>query len=193
VIFGWFNRKHYFLQNLETKVSEIKVAQDTRQRQAFGEESPFEDQVVKVYRCSTVVKGGRRFSFAALVVVGDRKGRVGFGYGKANEVPPSVEKAIKDARKNIVLVNLVGTTIPHKVVGRFGATKVVLIPAAEGTGVIAGAATRAVLELAGVSDVLTKVHGSTGAKNVVKATVAALKLLASRKEIEKLRGVTIKV
>ena len=167
------------------------MAQYRPRNQTFGEESPYEDQVVKVYRCSTVVKGGRRFSFAALVVVGNRKGEVGIGYGKANEVPPAVEKAIKDARKNIVSVNLFGTTIPHTVNGRFGATKVVLVPASEGTGVIAGAATRAVLELAGVHNVLTKVYGSTGAKNVVKATINGLKSLCGREAIEKLRGVAI--
>lgn len=158
-----------------------------------GNDSPYEEQVVKIYRCSTVVKGGRRFSFAALVVVGDKKGNVGIGYGKANEVPPSVEKAIKAARRNISNVNLLGTTIPHEVTGRFGATRVRLIPASEGTGVIAGAATRAVLEMAGVHNVLTKVYGSTGAKNVVKATVNALKELCSREKIEKLRGVSLPV
>lgn len=155
------------------------------------EEGGFEDQVVKVYRCSTVVKGGRRFSFAALVVVGNRDGMVGIGYGKANEVPPAVEKAIKIARKNVMKVNLKGTTVPHQVVGRFGASKVVLVPASEGTGVIAGSAPRAVLELAGVHNVLTKVYGSTGAKNVVKATMNALELLCDREAVEKLRGVSI--
>lgn len=148
---------------------------------------------MKVYRCSTVVKGGRRFSFAALVVVGDRNGSVGLGYGKANEVPPAVEKAIKEARKNVVPINLLGTTIPHQVAGRFGATKVVLVPASEGTGVIAGSAARAVLELAGVHDVLTKVFGSTSAKNVVKATMKALTSLCSKEQVEKLRGLSINV
>jgi small subunit ribosomal protein S5 len=170
---------------------EINVAQFASRNQAFADENPFQDQVVKVYRCSTVVKGGRRFSFAALVAVGSRNGQVGIGYGKANEVPPAVEKAIKDARKNVVTVNLSGTTIPHAVSGKFGATQVVLIPASEGTGVIAGAAARAVLELAGVHNVLTKVYGSTGAKNVVKATMNALQALCSREQIEKIRGVAI--
>ena len=158
----------------------------------FEEQSPYEEQVVKVYRCSTVVKGGRRFSFAALVVVGNRNGMVGFGYGKANEVPPAVEKAIKEARKNVKPVNLLGTSIPHQISGKFSATKIVLVPASEGTGVIAGGPARAVLELAGVHDVLTKVYGSTSAKNVVKATVNALENLCSREMIEKLRGVNIK-
>jgi small subunit ribosomal protein S5 len=172
---------------------EINVAQTLAARSKLMEEaSPYEDQVVKIYRCSTVVKGGRRFSFAALVVVGNRNGQVGVGYGKANEVPPSVEKAIKDARKNVVTVNLLGTTIPHQVEGAYGATKVLLVPASEGTGVIAGSAARAVLELAGVHNVLTKVYGSTSAKNVVKATIDALQKLFSQGQIESLRGVSIK-
>jgi len=169
------------------------VAKTRPQNQGFNDESPYQSEVVKVYRCSTVVKGGRRFSFAGLVVVGNRAGEVGYGYGKANEVPPAVEKATKEARKNLVKVNLLGSTIPHQVIGQFGATKVVLIPASEGTGVIAGAAVRAVLELAGVHDVLTKTYGSTSAKNVVKATLNALQNLSSRELIEKLRGVSIPV
>ena len=166
------------------------MAQWKPQNQPPAEESPYQEQVVKIYRCSTVVKGGRRFSFAALVVVGDRNGNVGIGYGKAKEVPPAVEKAIKDARKNIVSVNLLGTSIPHQTSAKYRASKVVLVPANEGTGVIAGGAARSVLELAGVHDVLTKVFGSTCAKNVVKATLKALQSLCSREEIEKLRGVT---
>ena len=162
-------------------------------RRDFEDDSPFEDDVVKVYRCSTVVKGGRRFSFAGLVVVGDRNGQVGIGYGKANEVPPAVEKGIKEARRCVETVNLWGTTVPHEVVGRFGATKVVLIPARRGTGVIAAAAVRSVLELAGVQDVLTKIHGSTSAKNVVKATMNALRSMKSREAIEALRGVPVPV
>ena len=154
-------------------------------------DSPYEEQVVKIYRSSTVVKGGRRFHFSALVVVGDRAGRVGVGYGRANEVPAAVEKSMKDARKSLVSINLLGTTIPHQVIGRYGASKVVLVPAGEGTGVIAGAAVRAVLEYAGVHDVLTKTYGSTGAKNVVRATLAALTGLRSRQDVETLRGVTV--
>lgn len=155
------------------------------------EDSPYEEQVVKVYRCSKVVKGGRNFSFAALVVVGNRGGEVGFGYGKANEVPPAVEKGIKEGRKSLFQINLLDSTIPHQVSGRFGATKIVLVPASPGTGVIAGASARVVLELAGIKDVLSKVYGSTSPKNVVKATMNALKSLCSREQIEKLRGVTI--
>ncbi len=150
-----------------------------------------EDQMVKLYRCATVVKGGRRFSFAALVVVGDRRGRVGFGYGKANEVPQAYDKGAKQAKRKMVSVQLRGTTIPHRVIGRFGASRIMLIPASEGTGVIAGAAARAVLELAGVSDVLTKCYGSTSPKNLVKATLNGLQRLRTRAQIERLRGVKI--
>lgn len=156
-----------------------------------GAESNIDDALVKLYRCACVVKGGRRFSFGALVVVGDRQGRVGYGYGKANEVPPSVEKGNKQARRRMFTVPLRGTTIPHRVVGAYGASRVVLIPAAEGTGVIAGSAPRAVLELAGIKDVLTKVYGSTSPKNLVKATIDGLQKLRSRARVEELRGVTL--
>jgi small subunit ribosomal protein S5 len=155
------------------------------------EEKPLEDTVVKVYRCAKVVKGGRRFSFAALVVVGDRAGSVGIGYGKANEVPAAVEKGVKDARKSLHKIPLVGTTIPHQVVGKYGATRVILAPASPGTGVIAGSSARAVLEYAGVRDALTKVYGSTSAKNVVKATVNGLRKLRNREMIQALRGVAL--
>lgn len=158
---------------------------------AERDDSGFEDTLVKLFRCATVVKGGRRFSFGALVVVGDRKGKVGFGYGKANEVPPAVEKGVKQARRKLFTVPLKGTSIPHRVIGRFGASRVVLIPASEGTGVIAGAASRAVLELAGVKDVLTKSYGSNSAKNLVKATFDGLKQLRTRKQVEELRGVKL--
>lgn len=155
------------------------------------DEQAFEDTLVKLFRCATVVKGGRRFSFGALVVVGDRRGRVGYGYGKANEVPPAVEKGIKQAKRRLFEVPLRGTTIPHRVIGRFGASRIVMIPAREGTGVIAGSAARAVLELAGVKDVLTRCYGSTSAKNLVKATIAGLKQLRARAQIEALRGVQL--
>ena len=149
------------------------------------------ENVVKIFRCAAVVKGGRRFSFAALVVVGDGNGRVGFGYGKANDVPGAVDKALTDARHRLTRVLLDGDTIPHKVVGRFESTRVLLRPAGQGTGVIAGAAVRAVVEAAGIGNVLTKVYGSRNAKNVVKATINALTSLRSKEEVERLRGVTI--
>ena len=155
------------------------------------EEKPLEDTVVKVYRCSKVVKGGRRFSFAALVVVGDRSGSVGVGYGKANEVPMAVEKGVKDAKKSLQKVVLVDRTIPHRVNGKYRATTIVLVPASPGTGVIAGSSARAVLEYAGVQDVLTKIYGSTSPKNVVKATLDGLLKLRSKEMVESLRGVTI--
>jgi small subunit ribosomal protein S5 len=150
-----------------------------------------EDTVVKIYRCAKVVKGGRRFSFAALVVAGDRAGNVGIGYGKANEVPLAVEKGVKDAKKSLHTVPLVGRTLPHPVIGKYRATKITMVPAAPGTGVIAGSSARAVLEFAGVNDVLTKVFGSTCAKNVVKATLDGLMKLRSKQAIESLRGVAI--
>lgn len=151
----------------------------------------YDDNVVKVYRCSKVVKGGRRFSFAALVVVGDRNGRVGVGYGKANEVPSAVEKGRKQAIRNMRPVRLSGSTIPHFVSGRFGSSMVKLLPASEGTGVIAGTTVRAVLELAGLHDCLTKAYGSTSPKNLVKATMNALDMLRDRDSVQKLRGVSL--
>ena len=155
------------------------------------EEKPFEDTVVKIYRCAKVVKGGRRFSFAALVVVGDRAGCVGIGYGKANEVPNAVEKGIKDAKKTLYKIPLVGSTIPHQVIGKYRATRIVLAPASPGTGVIAGSSSRAVLEYAGIRDALTKVYGSTSAKNVVKATINGLLKLRSKETVQALRGVAL--
>ncbi len=158
---------------------------------AMQGEQTFEDTVVKVFRCSKVVKGGRRFSFAALVVVGDRNGTVGIGYGKANEVPPAVEKAVKDAKKNLQNIAIVGGTLPHKIVGKCRATSITMVPASPGTGVIAGSSARAVLEYAGVHNVLTKIYGSTSAKNVVKAVMDGLLKLRDREMIEALRGVEI--
>jgi len=150
-----------------------------------------EEVVVKVYRCATVVKGGRRFSFAALVVVGDRQSRVGVGYGKANEVPSAVDKARKAAQQNMINVKLAGTTIPHRILSKYRASKVLLMPAGKGTGVIAGASVRAVMELAGIKDVLTKVYGSTGPKNLVKAAFQGLASLRSQDQVAKLRGVPL--
>ncbi len=160
-------------------------------RMSIQGEQPLEDTVVKVFRCSKVVKGGRRFSFAALVVVGDRDGTVGIGYGKANEVPPAVEKAVKDAKKNLHNIALVEGTLPHKIVGKCRATTITMVPASPGTGVIAGNSARAVLEYAGVKNVLTKINGSTSAKNVVKAVIDGLIRLRNKEMIESLRGVEI--
>ena len=158
---------------------------------AMQGEQVLEDTVVKVFRCSKVVKGGRRFSFAALVVVGDRNNTVGIGYGKANEVPPAVEKAVKDAKKSLNRISLVNGTLPHKIVGKCRATKITMVPASPGTGVIAGSSARAVLEYAGVRNVLTKVNGSTSAKNVVKAVLDGLLKLRNKEAVEALRGVEI--
>ncbi len=150
-----------------------------------------EDKVVKINRCATVVKGGRRFSFSALVVVGNSNGVVGWGYGKANEVPPSVEKGTKDAKKRLLRVPLVGTTIPHQVTGTFGSARILMMPASPGTGVIAGAAVRAVCEKAGIQDILTKSFGSNNPINQVKATFDGLYMLRSKKKAEELRGVSL--
>jgi len=150
-----------------------------------------ESAVVRIYRCSKVVKGGRTFSFGALVVAGDRKGNVGIGYGKANEVPGAVEKATKDARKSLIKVNLKGTTIPHTVKATSGASTVILVPARPGTGVTAGKSVRPCVELAGITDILTKAYGSTSPKNLVKATMAALTQLQNRDQVEGNRGIQL--
>lgn len=146
---------------------------------------------VGVYRTSSTVAGGRRFSFAALVVVGNRRGEVGVGYAKSNQVPQAVEKATREARRKTKRYPVQATTVPHTVEGRFGASKVVLVPASPGTGIKAGAAVRAVLELLGVKDCLSKCYGSSNPKNLVKATFEALAMLQTRERIEALRGVTL--
>ena len=149
------------------------------------------ERVVKIKRCAAVVKGGRRFSFAALVVVGDGKGRVGWGYGKAKEVPPAVEKAMKAASGSMQPISLIEGTIPHVVNGRYGAARVILLPAGPGTGVIAGSVVRAVCDAAGVHNILTKSFGSNNPVNLVKATMQALGQLRAQTEIERLRGVSL--
>jgi small subunit ribosomal protein S5 len=149
------------------------------------------DKVIKIRRCAAVVKGGRRFSFAAMVVVGNGRGKVGWGYGKANEVPPSVEKAVKDGSRRMMEVAIEKGTIPHTVMGTYGAAQVVLVPATPGTGVIAGAAVRAVCEAAGIKDILTKSFGSTNPINLVKAALDALEQLRTQHEVERLRGVSL--
>jgi small subunit ribosomal protein S5 len=149
------------------------------------------ERTVKIKRCAAVVKGGRRFSFAAMVVVGNGNGKVGCGYGKANEVPPSVEKATKQATRSMVQIPVVNDSIPHQVKGRFGAAKVILVPAGPGTGIIAGSAVRAVCEAAGLKNILTKSFGSTNPVTLVKATIEALKSLRTADDVQRFRGVQL--
>ncbi|MDY0210503.1 MAG: 30S ribosomal protein S5 [Acholeplasma sp.] len=151
----------------------------------------FEDRVVSINRVTKVVKGGRRFRFAALVVVGDHNGTVGFGLGKAQEVPDAIKKAVEDAKKNLVKVAVVNNTIPHTVTGEFGAGKVFLRPASEGTGVIAGGAVRTICELAGIHNILSKSLGSKSPINMVRATFAGLESLKTREDVAALRGVAV--
>jgi small subunit ribosomal protein S5 len=147
--------------------------------------------VIKIKRCAAVMKGGRRFSFAAMVVVGDGNGQIGWGYGKANEVPPSVQKATKQATRDMIQISVVNGTIPHQIQGKFGAAKVILIPAAPGTGIIAGQAVRSVCEAAGITDILTKSFGTNNPVTLVKATVSGLSNLRTKEQIERLREVSL--
>ena len=163
---------------------------------AFGqqtnrEESEFEDKVIHINRCAKVVKGGRRFSFAAIVVVGDKKGQVGVGLGKAGEVPEAIKKAGKQAKKNLMKVSMTGTSIPHEVVGQWGASRVLMKPAPEGTGIIASSSIRAILEVAGIQNILTKSIKRDNPHNVVRATFDGLKQLRQFSEIAASRGKTV--
>ncbi len=154
-----------------------------------GKQTP--ETVIQIRRCACVVKGGRRFSFTALVVVGDKQGRVGWGYGKAIEVPLAVDKAVKQANRSMMQVPVVEHTVPHEVIGRFGSAKVLLLPARPGTGIIAGAGVRAVVEAVGITDIFTKSRGSNNPINVVKATIDGLSKLRTREDVARLRGVEV--
>ncbi len=155
------------------------------------ETGKLEETVVKINRCTNVTKGGKSMSFNALVVVGDKNGRVGYGFGKAREVPNTVGKAVKDAHKNLISVPVTNGTIPYEVWGRYKSARIFLKPAAPGTGIKAGASARSVLESVGIKDILTKCYGTRNAINVVKATIEGLKLLKTKQQIEILRGVKI--
>jgi len=159
--------------------------------QQKGEESEYVDRVIHINRCAKVVKGGRRFSFAAIVVVGDKRGQVGLGLGKASEVPEAIKKATKQARKNFMMVPIRGSTIPHEVIGRFGASQVLLKPAPEGSGVIASSTVRAILECAGIHNVLTKSLRRDNPHNVVRATLNGLQQLRQFEDIAKVRNKSV--
>lgn len=159
--------------------------------EVLDEASHLESSTVNISRTAATVKGGRRFSFGALVVVGDRRGKVGYGYGKSNEVPSAIEKAQKQAKRDLSKIPMAGRTIPHEVEGRFGAARVRLVPASPGTGVVAGGTVRIILEMAGITDCLTKCYGSTNKFNVVKAVFDGIDKLQLREQVEELRGMEL--
>lgn len=159
--------------------------------EVLDEASHLESSTVNISRTAATVKGGRRFSFGALVVVGDRRGKVGYGYGKSNEVPSAIEKAQKQAKRDLSKIPMAGKTIPHEVEGRFGSARVRLVPASPGTGVVAGGTVRTILEMAGITDCLTKCYGSTNKFNVVKAVFDGIDKLQLREQVEELRGMPL--
>ena len=167
------------------------MAFNNQQQGRRDEDSEFEDKVIHINRCAKVVKGGRRFSFAAIVVVGDKKGQVGVGLGKAGEVPEAIKKAGKQAKKNLMRVPLEGNTIPHEIIGHFGASQVLMKPAPEGTGIIASSSVRAILEVAGIQNILTKSIRRDTPHNVVRATLEGLSNLRNFSDIAKARGKTV--
>jgi len=169
----------------------VSTNRSNRSNESNGSNSNLTDHVIKIKRCAAVMKGGRRFSFAAMVVVGDGNGQIGWGYGKANEVPPSVQKATKQATREMIQIPVVNGTIPHQIQGKFGAAKVLLIPAGPGTGIIAGQAVRSVCEAAGITDILTKSYGTNNPVTLVKATVSGLSNLRTKEQIERLREVSL--
>ncbi len=161
--------------------------QDRRERKP-REDSEFDKVLVSVRRVTKVVKGGRTMRFSAVVVVGDRKGNVGIGTGKAKEVPAAIDKATLQAKTNMVKINIVNGTIPHETIGKYGTSKVLMLPAKEGTGIIAGGSSRAVIELAGIKDIVTKIHGSTNKINCVRATLRGLSSIRTVEQVARLRG-----
>jgi len=167
------------------------MQKDNRRPRRKREEKLYEERVVNINRVTKVVKGGRRFRFSALVVIGDKKGKVGFGTGKAQEVPDAIKKAIEDAKRNLIKVSMYGKTIPHEITGRFGAGEVFLKPAVSGTGVIAGGPVRAVIELAGYEDILSKSIGSSTPINIVRATFDGISKLRTAEQIARTRGLSV--